>query len=1105
MKKRALWTDIFREISRTKARFLSIFAIIMLGVGFFAGIKATGPDMLDTADHYYSDLKLMDLKVQSTLGLEQSDIEKLKQVAGVDVVQPGYSADVFLGDSGRIAKILSYDPGNNLNQYVLTEGRMPEAVGEIVIDAGDRGNEFKLGDQITFTNPDHGVNLKKTFDHLTYTVVGRAKSPLFISSMSRGTSGIGKGTADVFAVIPEEVFKLPVYTEAYLTFQDTAESIPYTADYDEKISRYKEALELALETMPQERLAEIRADGQKKLDEAVDKIEDAKKQLADAEQELMEAKIKLNEGEQSYRDGVNKLQTELAQGQAKLDSSAKKLAQGRAELKRNQQQLEQGQSQLKTGQSQLDQQKSELAPKLAQGQQLAKALQQISGLDPESIPEGQRQELLSAAQAADPKLGAATAGFMEGALDGAALQQAASAFRSGLNEASLQLDNAQQKLDASQAELKEGQAKLREAERQLVQGEASLKQGTEELATARQAGEAKLADAKAELSQGREEYQEGLKKFNEEKVKAKREIADGEKEVAEGQKELDQLELPKVYVMDRSANPGYTEYSDNADRLSSIATAFPVFFFLIAALVSLTTMTRMVEEQRLQIGTLKALGYGNRDVMKKFLVYSTLASVAASAAGLAIGFTLFPAIIYDAYGALYNLPDVRTRFYLSYSIISIVVAVLCTTMTAYVATRVELRSNASVLMRPRAPKNGSRIWLERVPWVWNRLGFIGKVTARNLFRYKQRMFMTVCGVAGCTALILTGFGLKDSIGDIAPLQYGKIMQHQATVVFQDDNGDSGMLEDYNKRIADTPEITGIMNVTQEAMTAAAPGVNAQDVSLFVPQSPKEIDSFIVLKSREQEQKLSLTDDGAIITEKLAKLFDLEIGSTFTVQNSDNEPFEIRVAGITENYAMHYVYMTPVYYEEIFDAAPEVNSQLLTYDHNGHDPEWEDRLGESLTASERVAMVSFTSGVSDAFSDTMDSMNVVVVVLIISAAALAFVVLYNLTNINVSERIRELSTIKVLGFYDKEVTMYIYRENMILTVLGIIAGSLGGVFLHRFVLLTAEVDAMMFSPTIHGISYGYAALLTLLFSAIVMASMHYKLKRIDMIEALKSVE
>jgi len=1103
MKKRALWTDIFREISRTKARFLSIFAIIMLGVGFFAGIKATGPDMLDTADHYYHDLKLMDLKVQSTLGLKQSDIDKLKQIAAVDVIQPGYSADVSLGDSGKIAKVLSYDPGNKLNQYVLTEGRMPEAPGEIVIDAGGRGNEFKLGDEITFTHPNQEVDLRETFDNLTYKVVGKAKSPLYISSMSRGTSSIGKGTADVFAVISQDDFKLPVFSEVYFTFKDTAGIAPYTSEYDEKISNHKEAVELKLADMPQERLAEIRAEGQKKLDEAKDKIKTAKSQLVDAEQELKDAKVKLSEGEQEYRDGVNKLQVELAQGQAKLDEAAKKLDQGKAELKRNRQQLELGLSQLKTGQSQLDQQKSELAPKLSQGQELAKKLKQIAGLDPKNIPEEQRQWLLAAAQAADPKLGAATAGFMEGGLDGSALQKATSAFQSGINEASLQLDKAQQKLDASRAELNQGQAKLRQAESQLVQGEASWKQGTEELAAARQAGEAKLADAKAELSQGQEEYQEGLKKFNEEKVKAEREIADGEKELVKGQKELDQLELPKVYVMDRSVNPGYTEYSDNADRLASIATAFPVFFFLIAALVSLTTMTRMVEEQRLQIGTLKALGYSNRDVMAKFLVYSTLASVAAAAAGLAVGFTLFPAIIYNAYGSLYNLPDVKTRFYLSYSIISVVVAVLCTTMTAYVAARVELRSNASVLMRPRAPKNGSRIWLERVPWVWNQLGFIGKVTARNLFRYKQRMFMTVCGVAGCTALILTGFGLKDSIGNIAPMQYGKIMQYQAMVVFQEDNGDSSVLKEYNKLISDTPDIKETLDATQETMTAAAPGVNTQDLSLFVPNTPEKINSFIVLESQDKEQQLPLTDDGAIITEKLAKLFGLKVGSTFTIQNSDNEPFEIRVAGISENYTLHYVYMTPKYYEEIFDAKPKVNSQLLRYDV--FDPEWEDQLGASLTASERVAMVSFTSGVSDAFSDTMDSMNVVVVVLIVSAAALAFVVLYNLTNINVSERIRELSTIKVLGFYDKEVTMYIYRENMILTVLGIIAGCVGGVFLHRFVLLTAEVDAMMFSPVIHGISYGYAALLTLLFSAIVMASMHVKLKRIDMIEALKSVE
>jgi putative ABC transport system permease protein len=887
-----------------------------------------------------------------------------------------------------------------------------------------------------------------------------------------------------------------------MSFKDTAELVPYTAAYDAKIEKHTKAVEQALAARPEERLAEVRVEGQAKLDEAQQKIDDAKKQLAEASQKLADAKQKLDLGERSYQAGVDKLESELAQGQAKLDTAAQDIVKGKAEIQRNRQTLAEGQGQLQTGQAKLDAQKKELEPKLAQGLALVKSLLQVSNLPPDAIPEAQQTQLQTAAQSADPELGQAVAGFMQGAVDGETLKRAATSFEQGLNQASQQLTNAQQELDAKKKQLQAGSRQLQAAEKKLMQGEAAWKRGTAELAKAKQEGQTQLDKARTKLAQGQADYEEGLNTYQKEKDSADRKIANGEKQLAEGKEELNKLELPKIYVMDRSVNPGYTEFSDNAERLASIATAFPVFFFLIAALVSLTTMTRMVEEQRLQIGTLKALGYSNMDVMKKFLVYSTLASITASAAGLAIGFTLFPRIIYDAYSTLYNLPSVRTSFYMSYSIISVLVAVLCTTMTASIATRVELKSNASVLMRPRAPKSGSRILLERIDFIWRRLGFIGKVTARNLFRYKQRMFMTVCGVAGCTALILTGFGLKDSIGDIAPLQYGKIMKYNAAVVFQEDSSKK-LAEEYNKLIADTPEITGSLNATQEAVLATKKGVNSQDVNLFIPEQADALNNFIVLKERGREETIPLMSNGVIVSEKLAKLFDLHAGSTLTIQNKNNEPFELKVAGTTENYAMHYVYMTPQYYEAVFGKPAVVNMQLLTF--NPTDPAWEDQFGERLTANPRVGMVSFTSGVSNAFGDTMDSMNVVVVVLIISAAALAFVVLYNLTNINVSERIRELSTIKVLGFYDKEVTMYIYRENMILTVLGIIAGNFLGVLLHRFVLQTAEVDAMMFSPTVHAMSYGYAAALTLLFSGVVMVSMHYKLKHIDMIEALKSVE
>lgn len=1102
MKKRALWSDIFREIWRTKARFLSIFAIIMLGVGFFAGIKATGPDMLNTADHYFKELRLMDLKVQSTYGLREKDIDTLNRVPDVSEVQPGYSSDVFLDDTGLIAKVFSYHKDNTLNQYKLTSGRMPLVSGEIAIDEnGELESQYKLGDTITFTNQDSEA-LEDTFKTVSYKVVGTVKSPMFISKLGRGSSNIGKGTADVFVVIPQEDFNLEVYTEAYVSFKGTAALAPYTPAYDDLIEQHKEKVEQALNGQPEERLKEIQKEGQDKLADAKLKVSDAKQQLADAQQELADAKVELDEGRQSYQEGVDRLESELANGQAKLDSAKRELEQAKADLERNRKRISEGAAQLKDGQAELDVQKKALESKLAQGHELVNSLKQIAKLPPEAIPAEQKKQLIAAAVAADAGLGQAVTGYLNGAVEAGALNGATSSFEQGLKQASQKLASAQQQLDTKKRQLEQAQAQLLAGERKLSQGEAQLNEGQSELAEARQKGEAELASAKLKLEEGQAEYDKGRATYNEEKQKADRKIADAEQDIAEGQKELDELELPKTYVFDRSINPGYTEFSDNADRLASIATAFPVFFFLIAALVSLTTMTRMVEEQRLQIGTLKALGYSNGDIMKKFLIYATLASAAASAAGLAVGYTLFPNIIFNAYGTLYNLPSIRISFYLSYSVISVVVALLCTTMTALIASRVELRSNASVLMRPRAPKSGQRILLERVSFIWRRLGFTGKVTARNLFRYKQRMFMTVCGVAGCTALILSGFGMKDSIGGIAPLQFGEIMKYNAMVALHDDSNEQ-VKKDYDKLIANTTELSGVLNVTQDAVTATAKGVNNQDVTVFVPESPAKLSDFVILKNRKSDKSIPLSDQGAVITEKLARLYDVGVGDSLTIQNNNNDTFEIKIAGITENYTMHYMYMTPAYYESIFNQNAEVNTQFLTYQDTSS--KWEDAFGEQLTNNERVAMVSFTSGVSSAFDDTMDSMNVVVVVLIVSAAALAFVVLYNLTNINVSERIRELSTIKVLGFYDKEVTMYIYRENMILTVLGIIAGNFLGIWLHGFVLQTAEVDAMMFSQTIKWMSYGYAAVLTLLFSGIVMLSMHYKLKRIDMIEALKSVE
>ncbi len=825
--KKALWTDLFREIWRTKARFLSIFAIIALGVGFYAGIKATGPDMLATADQYYQEHRLMDAMAISPQGLTEDDLDKLRRIDGVSAVQPGYSMDVFLGENGRIGKVFSYDGEQPLNRYKVMEGRLPSASGEIAVDdnAYIRAG-FKLGDSITFTNPESQQQLAQSFHTLTYKIVGFVRSPQFIDNVGRGAARIGKGTADAFVVIPQSDFRLPVYTEAYLAFSGVKELAAYSA----------------------------------------------------AHEELVEARI------------------------AEVESA------------------------------------------------------------------------------------------LRGDSDGAWLQ--------------------------------------------------------------------------------------------------------------------------RYSIMDRSGNPGYAEFSDNADRLSAIAAVFPVFFFLIAALVSLTTMTRMVEEQRTQIGTYKALGYSNRAIMMKFLVYGTIASIAASAVGLAVGYSLFPTTIYATYSSLYNITDLQLHAYTEYSVTSIAVALLCTAITAIVATRVELRGNAAALMRPRAPKSGQRIWLERVPFVWRRLSFTGKVTARNLFRYKQRMFMTMFGVAGCMALIVTGFGLKGSISDIADLQYGELLKYDALIALNIGRGlgqESEQLlstwQAYEETISVTPGITSALRVSQDSWKTAPPDAAAdalaQNATLFVPETASRLEQFVTLRDRVSGAGLELGDHGAVVTEKLAKLYGLEPGSTLTLINSQNTPYDVTVSAIAENYAMHYVYMSSAYYETIFKGSPIYNTELLILSDTSQT--FEDRLGEQLNKLDLVRLVSFTSGVGAGFADTIESLDMVVVILIVSAAALAFVVLYNLTNINVSERIRELSTIKVLGFYDKEVTMYIYRENLLLTAIGIVLGSYLGVLLHQFVLVTAEIDIMMFLPAIERWSFLYSAALTLLFSGIVMLFMHRKLKRIDMIEALKSVE
>lgn len=1265
MKKKALWKDIFKEMWKSKARFLSIFAIITLGVAFFAGIKATGPDMIDTADHYYQDKNLMDLKVVSTYGLEQEDLELLETVKGA-TVRGTYSQDVILQDSRLVTKIMGYpkDAGQASNQYAVESGRMPEKSGEIALDANlTYTDEYQLGDTVTLTTDDQETPLSDTLVVETYQVVGFVHNPQYIENYARGSSTVGKGTLDGFAVVLDTDFDSDYFTEAYLTFSDTASLEAYSKEYEDKVEVHTKEIEELVKEQPQERLDTIQSEAQKEIDEGQAEIDEAKEKLADGQKQLDDAKQTIAAGWEDYQAGQEKLTTETTKAQAEIDANSQKLADGKAELATKRAELEAGQTELnqaketfenkkaaaqaqlsaganeldanqqkideglqaiqaaeaeledgkaaiasgraeldtkaqeiqtgeaalanqkaelQAGQKELDAAKQTFETQKNQVQDFSATVRQLINTPIDSVPAETQATLIAAAGDVDSSMGELLRGYFSGQLPASDVTAALDSVQNSLTAGEAELaakqqetDQGQQAIQSAETELAEGKAAVKAgqaelttnqqkiqsgepelaakraeleaaqtqlneaketfeaqkadgeaqlaggeaeiaanqqqidagfqaiqaAETELADGEAQLTEGQAKLAQEKANGEAELAAAKQQLEAGQADYDTALAEFETKKKEADKEISEGEAELADAKKELAALTVPEYFVFDRSVNPGYAEFSDNAERISAIAQVFPVFFFLIAALVCLTTMTRMVDEQRLQIGTLKALGYSNWDISKKFLVYASLASIVGTVIGLVIGYEVFPAVIFNAYGSLYNLPSVRITYYLSYALISFAIAILCTVASAYVATRVELDSNAAELMRPKAPKIGKRIMLERIPFIWNRMGFIQKVTARNLFRYKQRMLMTVLGVAGCTALILTGFGLSDSIADMADLQYGKVMKYDALVAYNTDTTEEEDKE-YQDFIGSQTDITGRLDVLQEIYSVSEKGVNTQDVTIFVPEETTQLADYVLLNDRSSGENYSLSDDGAIITEKLAKLFDVKIGDSLTLTDTDNDQVNVTVNQIVENYTGHYVFMTKDYYEAAVDQQPDYNTQLLNYDKT---KSWEDKLGSELTNQPKVAAVNFVRQISGAFGDTMASLAIVTLVLIVSAGLLAFVVLYNLTNINVSERIRELSTIKVLGFYDKEVTMYIYRENIILTLMGVVAGSFLGMLLHRFVLSTAEVDIMMFSPDIQPLSFLYSGLLTILFSGIVMIAMHIKLKDIDMIEALKSVD
>lgn len=895
-------------------------------------------------------------------------------------------------------------------------------------------------------------------------------------------------------------------------------------------------------------------EGKEALEEAKAQLSAKEKELADAKTQAADGETKLAQGKQELAAKEAEFQTTSAQAEKTLADGEKALEKGKKELAAGKKEYEAGLAQYQSGQKEYEKNlasyeknRKEYEQGLAQYQQgeaeyeegrksyeVQKAQYDGAITAGMSQDDPQMQEAAQKLAAAAQQLSASRA-----VLD--ATKQQLQEAKAQLDEAKPQLDEAKKQLDASGKEMEKAKKKLdasektiQEKEAQLAAGRKELEEGKQALETAKSeiaAQEAKLVSAKQQISSGESQIAEGWETLKEEEQKleegeaeiqqnetkladaraqyregkqeAKEEIADGEAKIADAQKEIDEIGTPEWYVTDRTALPEYSSYGENADRIKNIGEVFPVLFFLVAALISLTTMTRMVEEERIQIGTLKALGYGKASIAGKYLCYAFLATLGGSVLGVLVGEKILPFIIIRAYGIIYHdMGGMQLPYNMEYAVIAAAASLLCTLGATLASCWRALSETPASLMRPPAPKQGKRVLMERIPILWDRLSFTWKSTFRNLFRYKKRFLMTIFGIGGCMALIMVGYGLQDSIMDIAVLQYQQIQNYDSLVVMKEDAKEEQMQE--LKEALDQEEHLESQTGIYMKKLNLYKGKKEIGVYLMVPEEQEKFTDYVTFRDRMSQEVYELGEDGVILTEKTAKLLDVSVGDRLDLAQNGEEPKEVTIAAICENYLGHYVYMSPSLYREVYGENPDYRTLMLKMKEDTNQ-EQAQQVGEMALSHKAALSVSYTEALKSQLDDMLTSLDTVIVVLIVSAGMLAFVVLYNLNNININERKRELATLKVLGFYDMEVGNYVYRENVLLTLIGALLGAGLGVLLHRFVIVTVEVDACMFGRNVNLSSFVYATLFTLTFSVIVNAAMFFKLKKIDMVESLKSVE
>lgn len=1119
--KKSLIKNTFREIKNSKARFFSIMAIIALSCGFYCGIKATAPSMVHMADNYYQRTNLMDYRLVSNVGFETSDLDAVKNLDEVTYAEAGYFADVLSDYHNSAHEVRLIAVHDNLNELTLIDGRLPRKKGEIVVEDGNfSGTSPKIGETIKVNKNSKESNSSDLLSTFEYKVVGVVRSPMYVS-YERGSTTVGDGSLDAFMYVHKSSFKTERFTEIYVkTKYSKGETV--NEEYLSNIDKFKSKLVKVGKTQSKIFKIENIDEAQNTLDEKKQEFQDSKKE---AEEKLSDAKKKLDEAEKEYYSQINEARQKISSGQIQLKNGyaeyysgkekyEEEIAKAEKMLKKSQKEYDKGIKQYNSGLKKYKKGEKEYNKSYDEFYKVTKPeleekLKKVQGslADIQGLLDSVEQALKVTA---DPgTIAVLTAQKNQLTPKKTALEKAVAEITSGIETGKTTLSDAKKELRKSKALLDKNKKKLETAKIQLKEGKAKLektkvqeKKKLDDAYKLLKSKESELSSAESQLEEkaksGLEELNQGQKDYKDSKAKINKKLSKAEKKLNKAQKKLDQVERPKWYVFTREDNPGYKGFRDNTGRVDAVAAVFPVFFLLVALLVCLTTMTRLIDEKRTEIGTFKALGYSNASIVGKFLVYSTSAAVIGSAVGITLGVSILPKIIYNAYKMMYNMDDITIVPDVASIIINVAVALLCTTVVTAFACYKALGYIPAQLMRPKGPKSGKRILLEKVKPLWSRFSFTSKVTARNIFRYKSRMFMTVLGVAGCTSLIVAAFGLQDSLNAIASIQFDEIYSYNAVVVADTDSTEE--ISNLNTEISEYKNVNSSAVVAFIDGEAKSPKSYIDSLNICVPQNLKEFSKLVNLRTREKHTPLEFSDNSVIITEKMSKLLNVGVGDSIKVAVDDVEK-SLKISGISEQYVGHYIYMTPALYEKSFGKIDYSTVFVELKDVY----KTQSDFGNMILKRDDVSAVSFIQSSVDELNDMLKSLNMVVFIMILCAGALAFVVLYNLTNINIAERIREIATIKVLGFNNLETSAFIYRENIALVILGILLGLLMGTFLSGWIVTTVELDNVQFGRTIHWVSYLWATLLTALFSLVVNFIMYFKMKNVNMVESLKSVE